>query len=248
MKRAKVALMNKKILPFVLMVVLSAMMTTPFTALASIDPPQKSAAEIATMCPYSAVVASTPDTAMYNDTEPGANDPQVKQGFDAYRAASFQDAYNKWLPLAVAGNATAQYYLSSFFVGEDADDQATQCAIQWLQAAAAHKHVGANAGLGRLLGIGDHDFIDLPQAKSALLFAAERCHLDAQFQLGSLYGRIPAPHRDFVEAHKWLMVASTRGLEEAEDTNKILRRFTSVAELREGNRRHKEWLKNNPCK
>ncbi len=242
--------MNNKVLLAFLMATLSAMITAPFATPASatvIDAPQKPVAEIATMCTFNTIVASTPETATYDDTEPGANDAQVKQGFVAYQASSFQGAYDVWLPLAIAGNATAQYYLGTLFVGEDADDQAMQCAIQWYQSSAAQEHVSANADLGRLLGSGDHGYIDLPQAQTVLLFAAERCHLDAQFQLGSLYGRIPAPHRDFVEAHKWLMVASTRGLEDAKDTNKILRRFTSVAELREGNRRHKEWLKNNPC-
>ena len=233
-----------------MMAALAVMMTASLSVPAYakvINPPQKPVAEIATMCTFNPDVESTPVTATYDYTEPGANDPQVKQGFDAYQAGSAQSAYNTWLPLAIAGNATAQYYLGTLFVGDDANDQTMQCAIQWHQAAAAQEHVGANAGLGRLLGLGDHDFIDLPQAKSVLLFAAEHCHLDAQFQLGSLYGRIRAPHRDFVEAHKWLMVASTRGNEDAKDTNKILRRFTSVAELREGNRRHKEWLKNNAC-
>ena len=242
--------MNQTILPAFVMVVVAALMTVPLAAPVSakvVDPPQRSPAEIAAMCAFPAGASLASKTATYDDAQPGATEPQVKQGFDAYRAGSMQDAYDTWIPLAIAGNATAQYYLGTLFVADDADDQSMQCAIQWHQAAAAQEHVGANAGLGHLLGFGDHDFIDREQALAALLFAAERCHLDAQFQLGSLYGRAPKPYRDFIEAHKWLMVAGTRGHIEAKDTNKILRRFTSVAELREGNRRHKIWLKEYAC-
>lgn len=213
-----------------------------------VSPPAKNPNEIATMCPYIEVDTSAPGTVMYDDTQPGADVAGVKQGFTAYTSGAFKTAYDLWGSLAITGNASAQYHLGLLFYGDGTNDDTISCANAWYQASGAQGHLDAIAGLGLLKGSGDHQFIDRAQSLDFQLYAAKHCHLGAQFQLGSFYGRSPKPYRDFVEAHKWLMVAATRGHIEAKATNKILRRFTSVAELREGNRRHKEWLKNNACK
>lgn len=212
-----------------------------------VNAPQKSPAEIAAMCPFVDVETSATEMAEYDSRQPGADVAGVKKGFDAYKSEALKTAYDIWAPLAAAGNASAQYHLGLLFRGDGTNDDTISCANAWYQTSAAQGHLDAIADLGLLKGSGDHRFIDHAQSLNLLLFAAEHCHLDAQFQLGSFYGRTPAPQRDFVEAHKWLMVATARGHEEAKNTNKILRRFTSVAELREGNRRHKEWIKEHTC-
>lgn len=199
------------------------------------------------MCPFMDVDQPDPESVSYDGSQSDTDGAVMKQGFDAYASEAYNDAFGIWAPLAVRGNAAAQYHLGLLFYGDGTTDQSLACALNWFQAAAAQGHLGATSHMGLLKSSGDHPMIDHAEASRLLHDAAARCHLDAQFQFGSFLARTPKPHRDFVEAHKWLMVAATRGHVEAKNANKILRRFTSVAELREGNRRHKEWLKNNAC-
>lgn len=243
MKRAKVAIMNKIILFAFALVMVGAL---PASA-SIVTAPQTTPAEIAAMCPFVDIDSPAAEMVPYDSHQPGADVTEVKQGFEAFKLGAFKTAYDIWGPLAASGNASAQYHLGLLFYGDGTNDDTISCANAWYLTSAAQGHLDAIAGLGLLKGSGDHQFIDRAQSLNLLLFAAERCHLGAQFQLGSFYGRTPAPQRDFVEAHKWLMVATARGHEEAKDINKILRRFTSVAELREGNRRHKEWIKEHDC-
>lgn len=212
-----------------------------------IKPPAMSPDEIAKVCPSVKADPSAAKAPPYDHSQPGADDASVKSGFDAFKAGSHENALAIWEPHAISGNATAQYFSGILFHGDGGKEESLPCAIAWFQTAAAQGHLGAIAKLGILKGVGNHEFVDHAEALSLLKFAAAQCNLDAQFQLGSFYGRTQKPYRDFVEAHKWLMIATARGHTEAKDTNKILRRFTSVAELREGNRRHKEWLRNNTC-
>ena len=226
---------------------IATMTMAPHAGATGIAPPAKSPQDITKACPFMDVNSMDTEAIAYDDRQPGADHRKVRNGFDAYIAGENNNAFQTWKPHAVSGNATAQYYLGVLFHGDGDTEETIPCAIAWYHTAAAQGHIDAIVKLGILKSLGDHKFIDQDEALSLLKFAAEKCHLYAQFQLGSFYGRTPRPHRDFVEAHKWLMIAGTRGHGEAKDTNKILRRFTSVAELREGNRRHKEWLNNNTC-
>lgn len=236
--------MMKNSIPAVLITVV----ILAFPAVADVvTPPHQSPAEIAAMCPFMEVDQQDLELLSYDGAHAGKDDPAIKRGFDAFQSEALKDAYDIWAPLATAGNTAAQYHLGLLFYGDGETDESLTCALTWFQAAAAKGHLGATSHIGVLRSSGDHALIDYAEASKLLEYAAARCHLDAQFQLGSFLARTPKPHRDFVEAHKWLMVAGTRGHDEAKKTNKILRRFTSVAELREGNRRHKEWLKNNSC-
>jgi len=231
--------------------ILTALVLILFLAIpASADvvaPPEPSPTEIVATCSFMDVDQPDLETISYDGAQSDTDGVAVKQGFDAYTSEALRNAFDIWTPLAAKGNAAAQYHLGLLFYGDGTTEESLTCAVNWLQSAAAQGHLGATSRLGLLKSAGDHSMIYTTEASRLLQYAAERCHLDAQFQFGSFLARTPKPHRDFVEAHKWLMVAAARGHVEAKTTNKILRRFTSVAELREGNRRHKEWLKNNPC-
>ena len=53
--------------------------------------------------------------ATYDESQPGANDPRVKEGFTTYKAGDFKKAYDIWLPLAEAGNAEAQFRVGRLY-------------------------------------------------------------------------------------------------------------------------------------
>lgn len=232
----------------IILSVLALIMLLAFSVSANVLTPRElSPTEIVAMCPFMDVDQPDPETMSYDEAQSGTDDAAIKQGFDAYTSEALKDAFDIWTPLAAKGNVSAQYHLGLLFYGDGTTDESLTCALNWLQAAAAKGHLGATSKLGVLKSSGDHPMIDHAEASKLLQYAAELCHLDAQFQFGSFLARTPKPHRDFVEAHKWLMVAGARGHAEAKNANKILRRFTSVAELREGNRRHKEWLKSHAC-
>jgi TPR repeat protein len=232
----------------IILLALAPIMLMAFPVSADVvAPPNLSPTEIVAMCPFVDVDQPDPETISYDGAQSDSDGEAIKKGFDAYTSDALKDAFDIWTPLPAKGNEAAQYHMGLLFYGDGTTDDSLPCALNWLQSAAARGHLGATSKLGLLKGSVDHPMIDAAEASRLLQHAALKCHLDAQFQFGSFLARTPKPHRDFIEAHKWLMVAATRGHVEAKNANKILRRFTSVAELREGNRRHKEWLAAYSC-
>jgi TPR repeat protein len=86
--------------------------------------------------------------ATYDETQPGADDPRVKEGIAAYQAGDFKKAYDIWLPLAEAGNAEAQYRMGRYYDRAEGKQKNIKMAKLYLEKAAAKKHSIAINGLG----------------------------------------------------------------------------------------------------
>jgi len=73
--------------------------------------------------------------ATYDETQPGADDPRVREGFEAYKAGDFKKAYDIWLPLADAGNAEAQFRVGRLYRrGEGVPKISSKAASYWEKA------------------------------------------------------------------------------------------------------------------
>jgi TPR repeat protein len=187
---------------------------------------------------------------IYDDIQPGADDPRVKEGFAAYQAGDFKKAYDIWLPLAEAGNAEAQFRVGRLYHLGEGVQKNIQNAIHWYESAADADHSMASYNLGVTYDFGED--ISKDDAKAFIFYtkAANLCHTSAQRNLGILYAITRTKkrwERDYAEAVKWLMVASMLGDKKANETISKLERFTTTTEQAEGEKRMQAWLESHAC-
>ena len=70
------------------------------------------------------------------------------EGFAAFERGDYETAFREWLPLAEAGNATAQYNLGLLYDKGQGVPQDDQEALRWWRKAAEQGLAKAQAALG----------------------------------------------------------------------------------------------------
>ncbi len=187
-----------------------------------------------------------PAQASYDETQPGADDPRVKEGFAAYQAGDFKKAYALWLPPAEAGNAEAQFRIGRLYdFGEGVEKNDVQT-VFWYDAATKQSHTSAAFNLGLHFTIKDEKLINQVKAISYYLIAANNNDIEAQHSLGVMYAVITPPHRDLVEAYKWLYIAEKSGRLEATRTIRKLDAITDKQDQVLAKEKMREWFENHP--
>jgi len=180
--------------------------------------------------------------ATYDETQPGADDPRVKEGFAVYQAGDFKKAYAIWLPLAEAGNAEAQFRIGRLYhVGEGLNKDG-EAAAQWYQYAILAGHVSAAYNLGKMYRRGNIIPYDFAKAIKYYTIAAESSDIDAQFSLGIAYAIAPLPDRNFTEAYKWFYIAQKNGDAGASDAIRNLDKFATTEQKIKGIDGMREWF------
>jgi len=126
--------------------------------------------------------------ATYDETQPGADDPRVREGFEAYKAGDFKKAYDIWLPLADAGNAEAQYRMAALYSRGEGVSTDGKSAIYWLEHAAQQGHVIAAYNAGLYYNEGELN-LPLSAAKAIKYYslAANAGHAASAYNLGLIY-------------------------------------------------------------
>ncbi len=196
--------------------------------------------------------AATKETvphATYDETQPGADDPRVKEGFAAYQAGDFKKAYDIWLPLAETGNAEAQFRIAGLRMFGRGVDKDYQLAIIWLHHSSEQDHVRSFTNLGYLHDQGLGTPINRVKARIFYELAAKNCEITAMYNLGTLIMRLNKSERDNIEGHMWLQIASVLGDKDAEKVSKkLIGLISTPLDFRHGNEKAQEWLLNHSCK
>lgn len=184
--------------------------------------------------------------ATYDESQPGANDPSVKEGFAAYQAGDFKEAYDIWLPLAEAGNAEAQFRVGRLHSRGEGTAKSGKIAIFWYELAIQMNHSSAAFNLGVIYRRGKLVSQNIKLAEKYYLISSMLGDVDAQFNLGILYAISDPPHQDFVEAYKWFYISIRNGDVEAMDAISDLNKFASLEQRHLGLKRMREWFENHP--
>ena len=187
--------------------------------------------------------------AIYDETQPGADDPRVKEGFAAYKAGEFKKAYDIWLPLAESGNAEAQFRVGNIYSFARGLEQNDLIAQSWWEKAAYKEHVKAMHNLAVVYDQGKTLPKNVARARTYYLKAVELCKVSSQYGLGSLILRQPKDERDNVDGHKWLEIAFMLGdIRAGEVSKKLVGLITTPTEYETAKKKAQEWLSNHSCK
>ncbi|HEC11854.1 MAG TPA: sel1 repeat family protein [Acidiferrobacteraceae bacterium] len=132
-------------------------------------------------------------------------------GLMAYRNAYFEEALRNWTPLAIDGDARAQFYLGEIYVDGMGVPINLHKAVRFYRQAAEQEHPGALARLGMLRARGRGVSQNYAKALAWYRRAAVLGDLDAQYRLGFLYeaGRGTQPNLE--HAFKWWAIAARWG-------------------------------------
>jgi TPR repeat protein len=136
-------------------------------------------------------------------------------GSRAYEKGDYETAYREWLPLARAGDASAQRNIGQLYrLGQGVPKDAA-VAVNWYRLAAEQGLARAQANLGVMFITGEG--IGRDYAMAALWFqrAAEQGHAISQFNLALLYEQGLGVDKNQTRATSWLQRAAENGHDRA---------------------------------
>ena len=132
-------------------------------------------------------------------------------GWQAYRAAEFEQAYHIWEPLAEAGKSNAQNNLALLYLRGQGVDKDSLRAAYWFQRAGNKGNIQALTSLGVMYMTGDGVERDYYQAFELFYRAAKAGSSAAQYNLGRMYAEGIGVSLNYYKAMKWFRMASEQG-------------------------------------
>jgi len=139
---------------------------------------------------------------------PAMADGNMRDGLDAEQRGDYLKALAEYQPLAVAGNAEAQYHMGLLSFRSTSRD--TKVALRWLTDSANQGYAPAQARLGTMYVRGDSVPRDIATGISWMTKAAQQGLGDAQVSLGITYWDYLQPP-DFDKAAYWFEKAAEQG-------------------------------------
>ena len=112
-----------------------------------------------------------------------------------------------------AGTAESQFQLGRHYEYGICVEQDDAIAIDWYRKAGTKGSTSANYRLGVLYENGWGTDVDEERAVTFYTFAALKNHALAQYDLALMYFEGSGVEQDFVEAYKWLFIATNAGNE-----------------------------------
>jgi TPR repeat protein len=166
-----------------------------------------------------------------------------EDGLAAYKRGDYAAAMNYWFPLAVQGNAYAEFYLGGMYQDGQGVPQDYAQAAAWYRKAAEQGNDFAQFKLGDMYRKGQGEPRDNAQAIIWYRKAAEQANEFAQTALGVMYESVP---QKYVQAHMWLNLAAAFGEDATvrktavEWRDKVAAKMTP-AQIAEAQRMAREW-------
>jgi len=133
----------------------------------------------------------------------------LEEGVAAYKRGDYATAFREFLPLAQAGDASAQSYLSSMYFYGRGVTQDYKEAVRWNRKAAEQGNAGALYNLGNMYEYGQGVSQDYKEAVRWYRKAAEKGFASAQYNLGVLNYNGRGVTRDLVQVHMWFNLAAS---------------------------------------
>ena len=117
-------------------------------------------------------------------------------------------ALKLWRPLAVQGDARAQYVLGVMFANGHGVAKDRREAAKWYRLSAEQGNSSAQNNLGENYRDGHGVVQDFKEALKWYRLSAEQGDATAQNNLGAMYGDGQGVAQDYVRAHMWLNLAA----------------------------------------
>ena len=173
---------------------------------------------VATFCVLAAIALPFPALA------------DVKAGVDAWERGDYPAAVNEWRPLAIKGDADAQFNLGQayrFGRGVPADMKQAE---DWYRQAAAQGHFQAEDNLGLIMFQNG----DRQGAMPLIQHSADRGDPRAQYVLGTALFNGDIVERDWISAYALMTRASAAGLAPASSSLAQMDRFIPMDQRQKG--------------
>lgn len=139
----------------------------------------------------------------------------LEEGIAAFERGDFRAAKDDLEPLAIKGDAVAQYYLGDLLV-RYAVGPGKEVGVNWLKKSASAGVPDAMNSLATLLAEGKFVAADQAQATALFMQAASLGYLPAYYNLGlRSYEGVGRP-RDPLDASEWFRLAADQGLASAQ--------------------------------
>ena len=139
----------------------------------------------------------------------------VVAGFDegeaAYERGDYETAYKELLPLALAGDAAAQFNLGLMYDRGHGVPQDDAEAAKWFRKAAEQVDALAKYSLGVMYREGQGVPQDYAKAMKWFRAAAAQGEAKAQFNIGSMFHKSEGVPQDYAEAARWWHKAAEQG-------------------------------------
>ncbi len=136
----------------------------------------------------------------------------LEKGMEAFSNEDYKTAYSILKPLAMKGDAQAEFALGFMFeigLGFVKHDNER---FKWYHQAAERGHADAQVKLGQIYRKdGEIDKQNYRIAAELFLKAAKQGHVDAQYNLASMYESAEGITVDNIRAHQWYNIAASGG-------------------------------------
>lgn len=139
-----------------------------------------------------------------------------QEGMEAYKSGNYVYALDEFKPLALGGDASAQYRLAVMYekgLGVKRDDQQ---AAAWYLKAAIQDDSRAQFALAEMYHKGQGVPLNEKQAIHWYVEAADHGYPKAQYTVGLMYAKGEGVPQDYVIAYKWLSLAGEMAISSKE--------------------------------
>lgn len=142
----------------------------------------------------------------------------LEDGFTAYKAGQYEQAYKLWLPLGKSGNADAQFNLGLLYRKGEGIEKNDRAALMWFIRAAKQGMADAQYNAGVMYMEGRGASVSRVDALKWWKLAVEKEHVGAQYNLGVMYAYGMATAKDVPYALSLWKQAAEAGHVEAKST------------------------------
>ena len=142
------------------------------------------------------------------------------RGDDAFERGDYATALREWEPLALSGDARAQFAIGYLYGSGKGVTQNYKQSTRWYREAAEQGHVSGQYNLGLAYAFGKGVSRNDSAAARWFRLAAEQGHSKAQNNIGVLYRDGRGVAKDRAAAIRWFRKAALQGNELAEENLK----------------------------
>ena len=165
-----------------------------------------------------------------------------QKGLAVYKRGDYATALKEWRPLAVKGDARAQYKLGNMYKNGEGVSEDDAKAVKWYRKAAEQGHVRAQYDLGRSIAGGQGTLLNGIEAAKWFRKAAEQGHAMAQYRLGLRYSMGTGVPKNNVRAYMWWSLAAMNGIENGALFRDRVAELMTPAQIAEAQKLAREWL------
>ena len=130
-----------------------------------------------------------------------------QDGMEAYKNGDYPSALEKFKPLAISGDAAAQYRLGVMYTKGQGVPQDVQQAASWYLKAALQDDTRAQFAIAEMYANGQGVPKNEKQARTWYIEAADHGFPKAQYIVGLMYAKGQGVPQDLILGYKWLSLA-----------------------------------------